>query len=576
MRDTARSTRMLSFVRHHWPLWAALALFAALLLRMLLKVLAANDDTLVYALDDAYIHASIAKNFSQHGVWGVTQYAYTSSSSSPLWTLLLALSYVVTGVNTLAPFVLNVAASGLLLVAGYALLRRHDAPGWFIAGVLVLIVAAVPLNPYVFTGLEHVLHAALAVIFTGYGAACIARADAPAPLGREALLLYALGGLLASVRYEGLFLVAAVGGLLLLRGRFVLALALGALSVLPVVVYGLIAVSQGWLFLPASVVLKSEGSLDALRAIDTPGAALDWLAGVVTALFDAPFFAAAVVVALGIAGLALLRDRRLRALLSDEVAVMALAFALTTLAHLRLLTDTGLFERYTMYLVTLALLVVGAGMGRLLPRSLPDLRHSLRPQARRYAVPVLLAGVLAAGVIGVQLVERYSHIRERFPMLAATSNIYQQQVQMGRFLAAYYNEATVVANDIGAITFFTDIRLVDIFGLGTLDVARARIDGTYTPEVMGRIAAEHGAEIGIAYWHWITEMLVGEVPAGWTAVGAWGTPNVVVLGGETVTFYALTAEAVGPLVDHLWDFGASLPPVVFQQHYLLDSGALPR
>jgi hypothetical protein len=49
-----------------------------------------NQGHVVYALDDAYIHMAIAKNFAQHGVWGITQYGFTSSSSSLLYTLLLS------------------------------------------------------------------------------------------------------------------------------------------------------------------------------------------------------------------------------------------------------------------------------------------------------------------------------------------------------------------------------------------------------------------------------------------------------------------------------------------------------
>lgn len=44
----------------------------------------------VYALDDAYIGAAMAKNLALYGVWGATSHAFTSSTSTPLWLLLLA------------------------------------------------------------------------------------------------------------------------------------------------------------------------------------------------------------------------------------------------------------------------------------------------------------------------------------------------------------------------------------------------------------------------------------------------------------------------------------------------------
>lgn len=561
-----------------WPLWAALAVFGVLLVRMLLKVLDANDGYLIYALDDAYIHMSIARNFAEHGVWGVTQYEYTSSSSSPLWTLLLALTYVPFGANEISPFLLNIAASVLLLVAAYIIWRRYGVPRYAVAGGLVVLAAVTPLNPYIFTGLEHVLHAALAVIFVALGAEAIAREQPLHWNERDALLLYLTGALLAFTRYEGLFVVAAIGGLYLLYGRFHplalyrrfrFTLMLGVLAALPVALYGLIAMSYGWPFLPASVVLKSESSLDALRNIDSIIAALGWLWGMVTSLFDMPLFLAAVGVAVALVILRLfvppLYDTTPQNRHIDAPSVMLVAVIGVILVHLRLLTDNGLFERYIMYLLVLAIVAIGAAGGRYLPET-PHL-------PTRALLPAAITVTVGFAVLGIRLIEHYDFLRERWPMLAATTNIYQQQYQMGRFLAEYYNDATVVANDIGAITYFTDIRLVDIFGLGTLEVAQARMDDAYTPQVMGQIAAGSGAEIGITYWHWITEMLVGEVPEGWLPVGAWGTPNVVVLGGETVTFYALTDAAVDPLVDALWDFGDELPEAVFQQHYLREENA---
>ena len=52
----------------------------------------------------------------------------------------------------------------------------------------------------------------------------------------------------------------------------------------------------------------------------------------------------------------------------------------------------------------------------------------------------------------------------------ANKNIYDQQIQMAKFLNRYYNNSTVIANDIGAISYFTNIKLIDLVGLGSNEI----------------------------------------------------------------------------------------------------------
>jgi len=55
-----------------------------------------------------------------------------------VWTSLLALSYVVAGVNAVAPLLFNLVSGTLLLVTLYALMRARAA-----SGVLTFVVLAV-------------------------------------------------------------------------------------------------------------------------------------------------------------------------------------------------------------------------------------------------------------------------------------------------------------------------------------------------------------------------------------------------------------------------------------------------
>src|SRR5580658_1345815 len=70
-----------------------------------------TDGHFIYALDDPYIHLSIAKNLAQHGVWGVTQYAAASASSSPLWSFLLGVLIWIGGNNVLWPLIFGIVFS---------------------------------------------------------------------------------------------------------------------------------------------------------------------------------------------------------------------------------------------------------------------------------------------------------------------------------------------------------------------------------------------------------------------------------------------------------------------------------
>ena len=157
-----------------WPLLIALAMLWATVGIIYLVSIRQNDGQLVYALDDAYIHMAIAKNFSQHGVWGVTRYAFGSSTSSVLWTLILSAIYRLFGVNDISPLVLNVLSATGLVWAVYAILRRRSGlHPLYVLVILLGIIYLTPLPVLIYTGLEHTLHALLSILFLYLSAALL-------------------------------------------------------------------------------------------------------------------------------------------------------------------------------------------------------------------------------------------------------------------------------------------------------------------------------------------------------------------------------------------------------------------
>ena len=125
---------------NQWPLWIALG--ALWISTAILQFSAASKTGghLIYTLDDAYIHMAMAKNLARYGVYGVTRFEFSSASSSPVWTLLVALFYFIFGVHGATPLILNIFVSSLVVVAAYLLMRKHGTSN--LLTIFVLLVSA--------------------------------------------------------------------------------------------------------------------------------------------------------------------------------------------------------------------------------------------------------------------------------------------------------------------------------------------------------------------------------------------------------------------------------------------------
>jgi hypothetical protein len=239
----------------HWPLYVSVLILSLLFGLLLATSFYQNQGHLVYALDDAYIHMAMARNFSLYGVWGITRYGFASSSSSILWTLLLSFTYYLFGVSQIAPLLWNLLFAVLVLWVAYAILTHYKlAPALKLAALLAIIFL-IPLPALILSGMEQNLQTLLALLAT-FLAARVLSGEAPSTAARDSTLLLVLAPLVTAVRFEGMFLILAICGLLLLRKRWFYALAFVVCGFLPVVIYGIISVSHGWFWLPSSVLLK--------------------------------------------------------------------------------------------------------------------------------------------------------------------------------------------------------------------------------------------------------------------------------------------------------------------------------
>ena len=408
-------------LKKHWPLWLGLALLVGVVGWTVGASLAAASGHFVYSLDDTYITMAMAKNLATHGVWGVTPHGFSSTNSSPLWLVMVTATYLAFGVNNLSPLILNVLAAVLLVVVGYRGLRGLGLGDRAVAVLLAAVILAGPVATLTMVGLEHVLHGALCVAFLCLLAAELDAARPPAPSRRR--WLYLVAAALVVCRYESLVLIGAGSAMLVLRGRRLQAGLLVVAAFLPMAAYGLLSVSHGWTFIPTTVLLK--------RQRPKPG----W-EGVVGLLGgnalgqaqDAPEL-----VALALAGVAVLVVMRARlrggGWLRTPPATMIVLALVVTLAHLQL-ARVGTLCRYEAYLVVMWIVALGVAAPQMVAPAAPLARVWRRGRVTGAA----LAAVLAMAAL--PLAARSYQAAKETPI--GSGEIYQQQIQMGRFVHEFF------------------------------------------------------------------------------------------------------------------------------------------
>jgi hypothetical protein len=525
-------------VRQHserWPFAAAASTLLALLAVYLWTALKQNDGHFVYAQDDPYIHLSIARTLALHGVWGVTPDQFAPASSSPLWTVLLAAVRALGGEAAWWPFLINIAAALLVLwVADRLLARLAGAGSRFVA--LVTLVLVIPLPTLVFIGMEHTLHIACVLALCGTAAVRLAGdgRDRMWPLG------IGIAALTGGLRYEGLFVIGAVAAACALRRRWFTGLSLAGGGAFVPVVYACYAVAHGAPALPNSVLMKSDparfGSwMSALGVIG------DWVG--VLSLYQRPIVAVLVIAALLLAALRASPGRdpwTLPTMLSGW-------FVSVTVLHV-CLVKVEWFFRYEAYLVALGLTAVASAASDVARSS--SVWEFLAPRSLRR-----LSVFASAVVLALPLVNRGAE--GMLLTVPATGEIYRQQYQMGVFFGRFYAGQTVALNDIGAVAWLARVRVVDLIGLASPDVAKARRRNADDTAFFDAALQQHGAAAACIYDYYFSG--VRRLPASWLKVGEWAIEHQAAVSRDTVAFYAPSGEKAHRLRDALNEFSGELP-----------------
>lgn len=158
------------------------------------------NGTLGFPLDDPWIHLQFAKNLNEHGAFSYFRdEMVTSGSTAPLYTILLALGFFLTGNEFLLSYVLGALfylAAGFLL---FRLSRRLLGPGTILPLAATAVVMMDPrLHWVALSGMETTMFIALLL------AACVCYVE------RRSWLLGVSAGLLLWVRPEAVLFYGAL------------------------------------------------------------------------------------------------------------------------------------------------------------------------------------------------------------------------------------------------------------------------------------------------------------------------------------------------------------------------------
>jgi hypothetical protein len=330
-------------------------------------------------------------------------------------------------------------------------------------------------------------------------------------------------------------------------------------GLLPLVAYQVISIAHGWPWLPSSVLVR--GGMVGTATMADPGSTVAHSPIIARALGVLSLFVQNAGAGMHLVALIVFTGILLSITVSRSSSIWSMqnigaaAFIVGAVAHL-LFGHVGHFFRYEAYLMASGLFVSAC----LIPDGMSFFKRGLTGVWRRTILMMLFV------VSFVWLVFTLSiHAWDSMLLTpVATRNIYEQQYQMGTFLRQYYPTSSIAVNDIGAVSFLTDVHLVDLVGLASLDILQLKRSGTYDTEHVGSICAEHKVRMALAYDSWLQRISERTGPLSWTKVGEWRIVDNVVCSDDVVSIYATEKSEIGELLRHLKEYASVLPPRVQQ------------
>lgn len=485
-----------------------------------------TDGHYVYLLDDAYIHLAMAKNFALYEVWGMTKYQFSSTSSSPLFTYILSVLIKVFGNDDQIPLYFNVIFSTgtLYVLSEYYAEIFKEIKKTMVAVLFTVFFIVLPLN--ILSGMEHVFQVFLFVV----NIFCFSRYSHNKLAGFGFYFSLLLMGL---VRFESMFYFVILAFMFALLRKWKESLLVLLLGFIPIIAFCAFNYQQDGYFFPNSVVVKgTKFSLDTNIFGQLKVILLDNL------LLNISFYKIGIFPLL-LCTVFIYRDfktKSLKDVLSENF--LLIVFSLLMICH-SMFADLKGHLRYEAYILT--------GFCMVLIPKCKGLFFNFTEYIKKEKVLSLL---IAANVFLMIYKGWVAH-----PIMnSGGKNIYEQQVQSAKFLHQFYNTSKVVANDIGAVCYYTDIHLLDIAGLGSVETIhfnenKKPFDKKFE-NFLSKYCLDHEYDIAVVYEGW----LQGHVPSYWKKAATLKIENKITVARVEVSIYSINTKNLEELKQNIKKF----------------------
>lgn len=498
------------------------------------KIIFKTEGYFTYPLDDTYIHLALAKNFLKYKTIGINgEFAF--NTSSPLFTIILSILFLIFGNNPLLPLIINVTLSFLIIFYIFIFLKKNFNLFYTLI-FSILFYFFIPIPILIFLGMEHLLHIFLLLLYLNNLISFLFEGK------KNYLLLFVLSFLFSSVRYESIFFLFPFLLIFLYKKNFKEAIFIFLGASFPIFFLGIYSISKGWLFFPTSVVLK--GFLfdfeNPIRLIFDIGKKFYYY--LIGYEYNLPIFLFCL--------FSLYFFNKKIEFLKSKVQILSFVLFLNLISQLTF-AKIGRFNRYEAYIISFFLFLI-----------IYFLKEYKLKDELKIISKISLFFIIFLGAIPF-IIASYKSLN----MLAIGSkNIKDQQIQMAKFLQRYYKDDWVGVNDIGAVCYFRE-KVFDVWGIGNLDVARKRLKNNYYKNDLEEKIKEYNIKVLIVYG--VILKYLGGIPKGISFVGAWKIKDNVVCENDEVLIFARDEE-IQNLIKNLKEFSKELPKDVTQKGIYLE------